>query len=155
VWPLKSGEAAQGTSGVVAAVGKGNGAIGYADASQAGDLGVAAIKVGDGYVAPSAEGAAKVLAVSPLVEGRPANDLAVELDRATTEAGAYPIVLTSYLIACPTYDDSATADLVNGFLSYVLSDGGQQAAADNAGSAPLPADLQKKSTDLVAAITAS
>ena len=28
------------------------------------------------------------------------------LDRTTTEAGAYPVVLTSYLLACPTYDDA-------------------------------------------------
>ena len=34
------------------------------------------------------------------------------LDRATTESGAYPIVLTSYLLACQSYEDKATADLV-------------------------------------------
>ena len=39
---------------------QGDGSIGYADFSQAGDLGSATIKVGDGYVAPSAEAAAKV-----------------------------------------------------------------------------------------------
>ena len=45
-WPVKGGEAAQGTSGVVEAVGAGEGAIGYADASQAGELGIAKIEVG-------------------------------------------------------------------------------------------------------------
>ena len=46
-------------------------------------------------------------------------------------------MLTSYLIACPTYDD-AKADLVKGFLSYVVSDEGQQAARRQRrlGSAP-------------------
>ena len=63
--------------------------------------------------------------------------MAIDIDRTTTEAGAYPIVLASYLIACPTYDDQAKADLVKGFLTYVLSEEGQQAAADEAGSAPL------------------
>ena len=40
-WPVKGGEAASGTSGVVEAVAAGEGAIGYADASQAGELGIA------------------------------------------------------------------------------------------------------------------
>ncbi len=40
-WPTKGGEAADGTSGVVAAVKNGTGTIGYADASQAGELGKA------------------------------------------------------------------------------------------------------------------
>ena len=38
--------------------------------------------------------------------------MAVKIDRTTTAAGAYPLMLTSYLIACPTYDDKAKADLV-------------------------------------------
>ena len=45
-WPVKGGEAANGTSGVIDAVKNGDGTIGYADESQAGDLGVAKIKVG-------------------------------------------------------------------------------------------------------------
>ena len=45
---------------VVAAVKGGEGTIGYADESQAGDLGVVSVKVGEEFVAPSAEGAAKV-----------------------------------------------------------------------------------------------
>src|SRR4051812_24224421 len=48
-WPLQGGEAANGTSGVISAVEAGEGAIGYADESQAGDLGVANIKVGDAF----------------------------------------------------------------------------------------------------------
>ncbi len=50
-WPVKGGEAAEGTSGVVDAVKNGDGTIGYADFSQAGDLGVASVKVGSEYVA--------------------------------------------------------------------------------------------------------
>ncbi len=72
VWPIKGGEAGEGTSGLVAAVKAGDGTIGYADESQAGDLGVATIKVGEEYNAPTAEGAAKVLAESPRTEGRDA-----------------------------------------------------------------------------------
>jgi phosphate transport system substrate-binding protein len=149
MWPTKTGEAANGTSGVVAAVKNGSGTIGYADESQAGDLGVAAVKVGDDYVTPSAEAAAKVLEVSPRVEGRPDVDMAFDLDRKTSESGVYPVVLTSYLIACQTYDDQKTADLVKGYLSYIVSDEGQDAAAQTAGSAPLPASLQKEAQGIV------
>jgi phosphate transport system substrate-binding protein len=154
VWPTKGGESAQGTSGVVAAVKNGSGTIGYADESQAGDLGVAKVKVGDEYVGPTAEAAAKVLEVSPKVEGRADTDLAFDLDRATSESGAYPVVLTSYLIACQTYDDQKTADLVKGYLSYIVSDEGQQAAAETAGSAPLPASLQEQASSIVDGISA-
>jgi phosphate transport system substrate-binding protein len=153
VWPIKSGEAANGTSGVIAAVKAGAGSIGYADESQVGDLSVASIKVGDAFVAPSAEGAAKALEVSPVDDTRTEGDLAIKVDRTTTEAGAYPLMLTSYLIACPTYD-KAKADLVKDFLKYVVSTDGQQQAADNAGSAPLPSSLQQKAEQIIDSISA-
>lgn len=153
VWPLKSGEAANGTSGVVAAVKQGAGTIGYVDESQAKGLSQASIKVGDAYVAPSAEGAGKALAASPLDDSRPEGSLVVKVDRTTTEAGAYPVMLTSYLIACPTYDKSK-ADLVKGLLSYVVSAPGQDAASATAGSAPLPAELQSKAAAIVTSIKA-
>jgi phosphate transport system substrate-binding protein len=80
--------------------------------------------------------------------------MAVKIDRTTTEAGAYPLMLTSYLIACPTYDDKAKAALVKAFLSYVISEQGQQEAADNAGSAPIPASFAEKAKAIVDKIAA-
>lgn len=154
-WPINDGEAAPQTSGVVSAVTNGSNTIGYADASQAGDLGIAKIKVGDDFVEPSSEAAARVLEVSPRVEGQGENSMAFELDRATEDSGAYPIVLTSYLLACPTYEDEQTADLVKGFLTYVVSDEGQQAAADAAGSASLSDSLQEEAQGLIDAISAA
>jgi phosphate transport system substrate-binding protein len=153
VWPIQSGEAANGTSGVIAAVKAGAGSVGYADESQVGDLSVASIKVGEEYVAPSADGAAKALEVSPVDDTRTEGDLAVKVDRTTTESGAYPLMLTSYLIACPTYDGDK-ADLVKAFLKYVVSTDGQQEAADNAGSAPLPDTLQQKAEEIIDSISA-
>ena len=76
--------------------------------------------------------------MSPAVEGRSEVDMAFELDRKTEAAGAYPIVLASYLIACQTYESQDEADLVKGFLTYVVGDEGQQAAAETAGSARCP-----------------
>jgi len=154
VWPIKGGEAAEGTSGMVAAVKGGEGTIGYADESQAGGLGLVSVQVGEEFVAPSADGAAKALAVSTPVEGRADVDMALEIDRTTTESGAYPVLLASYLIACQTYDDANEAELVKGFLSYIVSDEGQQVAAEQAGAAPLDATLASQAQDIVGAISA-
>jgi phosphate transport system substrate-binding protein len=151
VWPFTQGEAASGTSGVVASVKNGAGSIGYVDASQAGDLAKATLEVGSAFTAPTADGAAKALAASPIDDTRTAGDLAIKVDRTTTAAGAYPLMLTSYAIACPTYS-GAKADLVKKYLSYVVSSAGQQDAASNAGSAPLPSQLQSKAAAIVAGI---
>jgi len=155
-WPtdIKGGEGAEGTSGVIQAVTNGAGTIGYADDSQAAALSKANIKVGSTWTAPSAEGATKTLDVSKAMPGRPATDMAVDVDRTTTEAGAYPLLLASYVVACPTYSDKATADIVKGFLTYVVSSEGQQASAQTAGSAPLSSQLSQKATDLVNQIKA-
>lgn len=153
-WPVKGGEAAQGTSGVVEAVSAGDGAIGYADASQAGELGIAKIKVGSQYAEPTAEAAAKVLEESP-----EAKDLAkgpymfpYELDRKTESQGTYPIVLVSYLIACTKYDSADEAEIVKGYFEYALSSEGQKVAAENAGSAPLSPALEEKFKPAIEAI---
>ncbi|HET8605054.1 MAG TPA: phosphate ABC transporter substrate-binding protein PstS [Marmoricola sp.] len=152
-WPIKSGEGANGTSGVVAAVKAGTGTIGYADASQAGGLSTVSVKVGSSYVGPTAAAAAKTLAVSPVEKGRAPSDIAVSVDRTPTAAGAYPVLLTSYLIACPTYPQGK-AEAVKGLLSYIVSSAGQQSAAKNAGSAPLPATLMKKDAAIINTIKA-
>jgi phosphate transport system substrate-binding protein len=153
-WPLSGGEAAQGTSGVVGAVQGGNGTIGYADESQAGSLGKALIKVGSQYTGPTPEAAAAVLGASKRVEGRGDSSFAFDVARDTTAAGTYPIVLVSYQVACAKYADQAQADLVKGFLTYTTSTDGQQAAAQAAGSAPLPDDLRSQITPAVTGISA-
>ncbi|GAB3030257.1 phosphate ABC transporter substrate-binding protein PstS [Parafrigoribacterium mesophilum] len=151
-FPYTAGEAAQGTSGVVDAVTNGVNTIGYADASRAGKLGVAALKVGDSFVRYSAEAAAAVVAGSPLATGRAANDIAITLDRKTTDASHYPLVLVSYLIACQQYPDAATAKLVKAYLGFVSGSAGQQQAADSAGSAPLSGGLAATVAAAVASI---
>jgi phosphate transport system substrate-binding protein len=114
---------------------------------------VVSIKVGDAFVAPSADGAAKALEASPVDDTRTKGDLAVKVDRTTTAAGAYPLMLTSYLIACPTYAGDK-ADLVKSFLKYIVSTDGQQQASSNAGSAPLPSTLQQKAEEIIDSISA-
>lgn len=144
-FPYQAGEGATGTSGVVDAVAGGSGTIGYADASRAGDLGVAAIKVGEEFVNYSPEAAAAVVDASPLLEGdRPEGDLAFDIDRTTTEAGVYPLVLVSYALVCTEYADAEAGELAKAYIAWVASDEGQQVAAESAGAAPLSADLQAK-----------
>lgn len=145
-WPTEyGGEGAQGTSGVVDAVTNGVGTIGYADASRAGDLGTVAVLIGDEYVPYSPEAAAAIVDASPAdSEGeRGETDLAIAIDRASVESGVYPIVLVSYLIACNEYATTGEADvdLIKAYLSYIISDEGQAAAAEAAGSAPISATL--------------
>ena len=154
-WPLPSGEAANGTSGVVSAVTGGEGTIGYADASQAADLGIANVGVGEEFVAPSPEASAAVVEGSEVESGRGEYDFAYEINRETTSADEYPVVLVSYLIGCVEYDDQETADLVKAFAEYVVSEEGQDAAAEAAGSAPLSDTLREQAMTAVDAITAA
>jgi phosphate transport system substrate-binding protein len=90
-WPVPGGVAAQGTSDVVRAVTDRAGAIGYVDASQAGSLSTAKIKVGDEFVGPSAEAAAKVLETAERADDQGRYSFAYTLDRDTTESGTYPL----------------------------------------------------------------
>lgn len=151
-WPVKGGEAAQGTSGVVDAVKNGAGTIGYADASQAADLGVAKIKVGEEFSAPTPEAAAAVVEASEQNTDAGKFGFTYDLARDTTESGTYPIVLVSYDMACTQYDDPKDAELVKAFLNYELSPEGQEAAAKAAGSAPLSDTLRQKFQPAVDAI---
>jgi phosphate transport system substrate-binding protein len=154
-WPVKGGEAASGTSGVVEAVAAGEGAIGYADASQAGELGKAMIKVGSTYAEPSSEAAAKVLDLSkedPELEKGSKNVIAFEIDRKTEASGVYPIILVSSLIGCTKYKSADEAALVKAYFEYAISPEGQALAEEQAGSAPLSEALTKKVEAAVGAI---
>jgi phosphate transport system substrate-binding protein len=154
-WPTEAGgEGGKGTSGVVQVVTDAPNTIGYADASQAGGLGQANIGVGGEFVAPSADAAAKIFEVSPRVDDSSDVNMAYELDYTTEEAGVYPIVLTSYLIACQSYDDQAVADNVKGYISYILSDEGQEIGSSEAGSAPLTDTVREDAQAIVDMISA-
>jgi phosphate transport system substrate-binding protein len=154
VWPLPGGEAANGTSGVVGVVESTVGAITYADASRAGDLGVVSVAVGEEFVAPTPESAAAVVENSPAVEGRGEYDFAIEVNRETEGSGEYPVVLVSYHIGCIQYDEEETANNVRAFMEYVISEDGQQAASENAGNASISDTLREQAQTAVEAISA-
>lgn len=141
----KVGDGAKGTSGVASALTSTPNSITYIDDSGVPQgVGKAELKVGDAYSTISADGAAAVVAASPLVSGRADNDLAIAIDRTDTEANAWPLVLVSYLVACQQYTDAAQGALVSAYAQYAASDAAQQAAATAAGSAPLSSDLSAK-----------
>ncbi|TQM06335.1 phosphate ABC transporter substrate-binding protein (PhoT family) [Pseudonocardia kunmingensis] len=154
-WPVQGGEAAQGTSGVVGAVQGGQGTIGYADLSQAGELGTVDVRVGDAFVNPSPEAAAAIVEASPRIEGQGNFNFAVELARDNPAAGTYPIVLVSYTLACTQYSDPAQADAVRAFLNYIASEEGQAAASENAGNAPISASQRSTFQPAIDAIAAA
>ena len=153
-WPLKTGESGAQTSGLIQAVKAGEGAIGYADESQAGDLGVAKVKVGNTFVAPSAQGATNDFDQSqkdPELT-KPPYVFAYKVQRTPTDPSSYPVLLVSYLMGCTKYSDTNTTDLVKAYFSYIVSDEGQQVAAQNAGSAPIPPGIKKEDTPAIDAI---
>ncbi|MBV1778754.1 phosphate ABC transporter substrate-binding protein PstS [Paeniglutamicibacter sp. ABSL32-1] len=154
-WPGGLGsEQAQGNSGVVTTVARTEGAVTYADDSLVDKtLGKGKLRVGDSFVAVSGESAAIAVTASHRVPGRGANDIALELDRGTTKPGAYPLVLVSYFIVCSGYTDPNTVELVKAFGHYVVSDEGQQVAADSAKSAPMPKELATEAAAAIDSIT--
>ncbi|MDJ0336006.1 phosphate ABC transporter substrate-binding protein PstS [Salinibacterium sp. G-O1] len=151
-FPYKVGEAAQGTSGVVDAVTNGSNTIGYADASKAGSLGVAAIKVGDEFVTYSPEAAAAVVTGSPAGDTAGPTDLVIKLDRNTTDPTHYPLVLVSYIITCNEFVDAEAAPVVKSYIQYITSEAGQTEAATSAGAAPLAPELSAKVATVLDAI---
>ncbi|WP_017542052.1 phosphate ABC transporter substrate-binding protein PstS [Nocardiopsis halophila] len=153
-WPIEPVEAAQGSSGVVSAVEGGQGTIGYVDASHVGELGTAAVGVGDDFVEYTPESAAAIVEASPQRESNSDNDHAIELDYTTDDTSAYPIVLVSYEIACMVYPEQSEADLVKSYLSYVVSEEGQEAVAEEAGSAPLTEGTRESLQETIDAISA-
>ncbi|WP_029088286.1 phosphate ABC transporter substrate-binding protein PstS [Brevibacterium album] len=147
-WPSEiAAESAQQTSGVVSLTQSTDGAITYADASQIGELGTVSVGVGEEYVPYSAEAAASAVSSAETNE-----DGSVELDRSTEEAGVYPIVLVSYHIYCQQYQDQETADLAKAFAEYVISEEGQDAAAEAAGSAPIDEATREGAAERIGSI---
>ncbi|MBT1182341.1 phosphate ABC transporter substrate-binding protein PstS [Bifidobacterium sp. CP2] len=152
-WPNNVGQGAKGTSGVISTVQQADGTIGYADFSQVGQLGTVAVKVGDSYNEISADGGSKVIEDSKLDDtAKGDNRVVVKINHETEAKGAYPIVLVSYMIACPAYKDAKQGEFVKSWLTYVTSDEGQKAAQDAAGSAPLPSSLTSKISKSIEAI---
>jgi len=132
------------SAGVAEGVKSTKNSITYVEASYAVDnkLGVAQIDNGSGTpVELTADSAGKALAAAK-IKGT-GNDLAMSIDYTTKEAGAYPIILVTYEIACSKGLPAEKTALVKSFLSYFVSKDGQGAlTALNYG--PLPEEIRTK-----------
>jgi phosphate transport system substrate-binding protein len=148
-WTAPGGIGAQGSDGVAKAVADTEGSIGYVEwgfATQE-KLAMAEIDNGSGPVALTAESAGKAVAAATVVGTD--GDLALKLDYATSEAGAYPIILVTYEIVCAGGNGDA-APLLKSFLGYAVTDG--QALFADLGAAPLPESIRAQVETAVKAL---
>ena len=142
-WPIEGGQSGDGTSGVITTISAAEGTIGYADASKVTkDLGTVAVGADGSFTPYSAKAAAATVDASELSEDATDTQIVYSINHKATDA--YPIILVSYLIAHQSYDDADIAATVKGYLTYVASEDGQNAAADAAGSAPISEDLRTR-----------
>jgi len=143
-WKAPGGKGGAKSDGVAAAVKQAPGAIGYIEYSfvQTNSLSAAKIYNGAGeYTALDDKSAGKAIAGAKVTGTEP--DLALTVDYATKEAGAYPIVLVTYEIVCTKGTPADKLPLIKGFLGYISGTDGQ-AKLSEIGYAPLPSELQNK-----------
>ncbi|MQY04477.1 phosphate ABC transporter substrate-binding protein PstS [Actinomadura macrotermitis] len=143
-WPNSTGQGAPKSDGVTTQVKSTDGAISYVEMSYAtqSKLSMAKVKNGAGEFAElSPDSASKTLAGAQVVGT--GNDLALKIDYKTKEAGAYPIVLVTYEIACEKGLEADQAKFVKSFLTYTSSADGQKILT-NLGYAPVPASVLTK-----------
>ncbi|WP_461183844.1 phosphate ABC transporter substrate-binding protein PstS [Trueperella pyogenes] len=153
-WPIAGTQSAEKTSGVVNLVTSTPGAITYADASQIGKLGTVAVEVAGSFLPYSPEAAAAIVDNSAPAKDATERILTVDLKRDGTVAGAYPVVMVSYLVACTQYDDASTAAIVKDYFTYMASAEGQaSAAAANGGNAPISQALRTQALAAIEQIT--
>jgi len=143
-WPVQGGQAADGSAGVSSQVTQTDGAISYFELSYATASDIDTVKLDTGASEPveaTSENASKAIAAAK-VTGT-GKDLAMKLDYTTDAAGAYPLTLLTYEIACDTGNNRDNLDKVKSFLGYTASEAGQSKLSQ-LGYAPLPAEIAGK-----------
>lgn len=134
-WPVGIG--GQGNDGVAAVIQQQAGSMGYVELSYAteSNMPVATLKNKAGnFIKPSLEttSAAAVGVTFP-------DDLRFSLSDSDA-TGAYPIVGATWILAYDTMADTAKADALKAYLTWVLTEG--DGIAEELNYAPLPDDLQ-------------
>lgn len=145
-WP--NAQAAKGNAGVAQLVKDTPGAVGYVDYSDAKATGLsfAAIKNKDGnFTAPSLENASNALAGATLNADLTYNPLNAP------GPNAYPITAPTYILVYQTYPDATTVKNIQGWLTFVLTEG--EKLANSVDFASLPPKIQEASLAQVAKIT--
>lgn len=151
-WKAPGGQGSKGNDGVASSLKSTPNSIGYIEESflEQAEAAPAAIDNGGGAVELTTENASAGLA-SAQVTGT-GNDLALQLDYATKEPGAYPIVLVTYEITCSTGLPADQLDLTKAFFEYTSSAPAQEILPE-IGYVPLPEELLTKVQTSVAALS--
>lgn len=145
-WPVAGSKTARDATSASEVAGSEKGSFSYTDFSHVGELfGITRLIVKGQFIEPNALGATRRLEAAHLdtALAKGPEMLPVELEP-QTPAGAYPLVLTSYLIACTDYDSDREAAAVQEYVRYVAGRRGQEAAAREAGTAYPPPWLRKR-----------
>ncbi|MCZ7417466.1 MULTISPECIES: phosphate ABC transporter substrate-binding protein PstS [unclassified Streptomyces] len=152
-WAAQGGQSANGSAGVATNVKQTDGAIGYFELSYATGNDIDTVKLDTGAGEPveaTVENSSNGIAAGKIVGTD--GDLAMELDYATKEAGAYPIILVTYEIACDKGNDPSTLEAMKSFLTYAASEDGQNQLAE-IGYAPIPDDVITKVREQVSSLS--
>jgi phosphate transport system substrate-binding protein len=148
-----AGQGKAKSQGVSAAIASTEGSIGYDEYSFAVNSGLdtAAIDNGSGTPVQLSKDTASAAAQAATVASSGPGDLSLKIDYAEKTAGAYPIILVTYEIACTKYSNASTGTFVKNFLKYAANGG--QAKLAQLGYAPLPAQLQAQVNQSIATIS--
>lgn len=151
-FPAAVGAGANSSTGVVGEVEKTEGGITYVESGFAKDagLGIAKMDFGAGVVELNKESVNKALAnIQYKGEG---NNMIVDSTKLfeMKEAGAYPLVLTTYEIVCSAGYDKETAGRVKDFLKVALAN--QSTDLEALGYIPVDGEFKKKLETAVDAI---
>ena len=153
-WKGTAGEGKQGSQGVADGIKSTDGAFGYVEWKYATDsnLGIATVDSGAGPVKLTADAVSKAVSASANVVGT-GGDQTVKIDfkAGSATAGAYPMYLITYEIACSAGLDASKTAVEKDFFSYLLSTPVQKSLTDQ-GYAPLPDSLRTKVQSSVDAI---
>lgn len=144
VWKAPGGDGEQGSDGVASHIKSTPDTIGYAEWSFAKLDSLTTAKIFNGageWSTLSADSAGTTIAGAQ-VTGT-GNDLQMTINYSTTTAGAYPIVLVTYEIACDKGNPAGTLPLIKSFLAYTSSTAGQ-GSLTALGYAPLPETVRAK-----------
>ena len=138
-----AGEGKEKSAGVAEGVKSTDGGVTYVEWSYAKDnkLGIASVDNGAGAVELTGESVGKAVAVAE--QAGTGNDLALKLDYATKEAGAYPIILVTYEIVCSKNKDAEKGKNIKAFLKHFASTDVQK-GLEEIGYAPLPKEVEDK-----------
>ena len=143
-WP--TGIGAKGNEGIAAQVAQTEGGIGYVEYAYATENGISAAAIENksgNIIAPSPEAASLVFQGETIPE-----DFGLTVpDPANPEA--YPIAGLTWLLLYPEYDDTTTAQALQGVISWALSEGDEYAT--ELGYIPLSPDVEERVVQTVEA----